>query len=113
MIGTSKNETGKENIITTTFARTPTMSTYLVAFVVSDYKSVKKNSTFNVWTKPQAIESAKYALEIGQPILTELEEFTGIKYYGEAGQKMTKMDQISIPDFVAGAMENWGLVTYR
>lgn len=86
------------------------MSTYLVAFVVSDYKSLEnKEKNLGVWTKPDAINSTNFALKIGQETLNKLKNFTGIDYY----RNMTKMDQISIPDFAAGAMENWGLVTYR
>lgn len=109
-----EKKTNEKDVDETIFKTTPAMSTYLVAYVVSDYKKKSnKEETFNVWTKPHAVESAKYAFEIGQSILTELEDFTGIKYYDKSGQGMPKMDQISIPDFPAGAMENWGLVTYR
>lgn len=86
------------------------MSTYLVAFVIADYEKYEKNdSSFNVWTKPHAINSTKYAYEFGKLLLNELDEWTNIKYKDQ----INKLDQISIPDFKAGAMENWGLVTYR
>ncbi|XP_029666932.1 aminopeptidase N-like [Formica exsecta] len=103
---TNHKETNK-----TIFFQTPKMSTYLVAFVVSDYKK-KGNETFGVWTRPNAINSTEFALKIGQETLKKLKTFTGIGYYQPSNSKM-KMDQISIPDFGAGAMENWGLVTYR
>lgn len=94
----------------TTFLQTPVMSTYLVAFVVSDYKK-NGDKNFGVLTRPNAIKSTEFALEIGQEALAELNKFTGIDYNQSANGM--KMDQISIPDFAAGAMENWGLVTYR
>ncbi|XP_070160927.1 aminopeptidase N [Polyergus mexicanus] len=94
----------------TIFFQTPKMSTYLVAFVVSDYKK-EGNETFGVWTRSNAISSTKFAYEIGQETLNNLIKFTGINY-NQPNIPM-KMDQISIPDFGAGAMENWGLVTYR
>jgi len=95
----------------TTFATTPSMSTYLVAFVVSNFEASDiDNKTFNVWAKPTVEKSAKeFALDFGSKILDELKNFTNIDYY----ENMNKMDQIAIPDFSAGAMENWGLVTYR
>ncbi|KAG7211603.1 hypothetical protein KM043_010858 [Ampulex compressa] len=93
-----------------TFKTTPIMSTYLIAFVVSDYDHVKnQDESFRVWTRPEAVETAKYALNISQLELQKLDEFTGIKY----SDYIPKMEQISIPQFSAGAMENWGLVTYR
>lgn len=94
----------------TTFDTTPYMSTYLVAFVVSDFTNITKDNV-RVWAKPTVEEVDKeFALKHGVKVLEELKVFTGIDY---KDQEMTKMDQIAIPDFVAGAMENWGLVTYR
>ncbi|XP_072748201.1 aminopeptidase N [Anoplolepis gracilipes] len=98
---------------TVVFPETQKMSTYLVAFVVSDYdKKTNKQKNFRVWTKPNAINNTNFALEIGEQTLKELSDFTGFNYYKENVTGI-KMDQISIPDFSAGAMENWGLVTYR
>lgn len=99
---------------TTIFPQTRKMSPYLVAFVVSDYKNnTNKEGNLSVWTRPNAINSTDFALEIGQETLKVLNEFTGIDYYTPKNMSGIKMDQISIPDFAAGAMENWGLVTYR
>lgn len=92
------------------FAKTPPMSTYLVAFVVSDFpeKSAGDNARkYTVYTKPDLINDAEYPLRTGKELLEALEKYTGVKY------QLPKMDQIGIPDFSAGAMENWGLVTYR
>lgn len=97
------------------FETTPQMSTYLVAFVVSDFEDLQKdeNKNFGVWAKPTVEKSAKkFALDYGWEVLEELKNFTGIDYY-EKEQKMKKLDQIAIPHFGAGAMENWGLVTYK
>ncbi|XP_076397775.1 aminopeptidase N-like [Megachile rotundata] len=95
----------------TKFKKTPDMSTYLVAFVVSDYGKVNtSDDSFRVWTKPHALDQAKYALDAGENLMKKLEEYTGIGY---GVSTLGKMDQISIKDFSAGAMENWGLVTYR
>lgn len=115
-----KKKITQDKIEATQFKKTPKMSTYLVAFVVAKYDHKGKNKrddTFSVWTKPDSIDNVEFALEYGQKVLEELETYTGIKYYkpkkNEPSMNMPKMDQISIPDFGAGAMENWGLVTYR
>ncbi|XP_015517541.2 uncharacterized protein LOC107222622 [Neodiprion lecontei] len=101
-------EDSTDGKIWTVFETTPIMPTYLVAFVVSDFIAIKSDDeTYNVWTKPPAIDQAQYVFDIGRIELAELENYTNISYM------LPKMDQISIPDFSAGAMENWGLVTYR
>jgi aminopeptidase N len=53
------------------------------------------------------VHTAEYALRIADKILRHYEDFFGIEY------PLPKMDMIALPDFNAGAMENWGLVTYR
>ncbi|KAL1390301.1 hypothetical protein pipiens_012445 [Culex pipiens pipiens] len=82
------------------------MSTYLVAFVVCDFVNLTSGN-FAVWARSDALNSARYALEVGPKILAYLERFFDIKY------PLPKMDMIALPDFSAGAMENWGLITYR
>ncbi|XP_050507042.1 aminopeptidase N-like [Diabrotica virgifera virgifera] len=89
------------------------MSTYLVAWVVSDfdYKSGKlvenNNVTFRIWARKDAINQVDFATEVGPKCLEYYEKFFDIEY------PLPKQDMISIPDFSAGAMENWGLITYR
>lgn len=113
-----EKKTQKDEIKTTQFEETPKMSTYLVAFVISKYKyKSNDDDTSTVWTRPDVIDSASFALEHGDQVLDDLGKFTEIKYYSGKKKELTmgmkKMDQISIPQFRAGAMENWGLVTYR
>ncbi|XP_071955339.1 aminopeptidase N-like [Antedon mediterranea] len=87
------------------------MSTYLVCYVVCDFEKKEKNTTNNVlirvWARPDAIDSVNYALEKGADILDFYDDYFGTKF------PLPKMDMIAIPDFAAGAMENWGLITYR
>lgn len=84
------------------------MSSYLVAFIVSDYESIENESgNFSIWARANAIEHAAYSLSIGPQILDFLGTYTNVSY------SLPKMDMAAIPDFSAGAMENWGLVTYR
>jgi len=82
------------------------MSTYLVAFVVSEF-SHKDNGTFSVWTRRDAIQQADYALQVGPAILKYFEQYFQIPF------PLPKIDMVALPDFAAGAMENWGLITYR
>lgn len=84
------------------------MSSYLVAFIISDFEPATNiNKTFKVWSRPNAVQYAVNALEVGQKALKFLEDYTGIPY------PIEKMEFAAIPDFAAGAMENWGLVTFR
>lgn len=90
------------------------MSTYLVAFVISDfeYKEGKPtedhtNTTFRVWSRKDALEQVDFATEVGPKALKFFEKFFNIDY------PLPKQDMVAIPDFSAGAMENWGLITYR
>lgn len=87
------------------------MSTYLLAFVVAPFVYME-NPEFNyrVFARSEAYETLNYSFAIGPPILQSLERFTNISYLSTG---IGKLDQVAIPDFSAGAMENWGLVTYR
>ncbi|KAG7211600.1 hypothetical protein KM043_010856 [Ampulex compressa] len=99
-----QTEKGKKRI---EFHDTPKMSTYLVALVVSDFASVKRNSTYNVWARPNAIDQAAYAHSVMEPLVKFYEKALGHEY------QLPKLDMIALPDFVSGAMENWGLLTYK
>uniref|UniRef100_A0A0C9R2S6 Aminopeptidase n=1 Tax=Fopius arisanus TaxID=64838 RepID=A0A0C9R2S6_9HYME len=110
LVSITPDVTDKTSFITQ-FAETPAMSTYLVAFVVSDFESLSnKEGTFTVWARPNAIRHGEFALDVGEKELKELEKATNIAF---STHGFTKMDSIAIPQFAAGAMENWGLVTYR
>lgn len=94
------------------FNTTPLMSTYLVAFIVGDLRSVESNYKFRdipvkVYTTPGYEKQGQFSAELAAHDLEYYEKVFGIKY------PLPKMDLVAIHDFTAGAMENWGLVTFR
>lgn len=91
----------------TKFRNTPKMSTYLLAFAVTNFEG-RYNGRQQVFARPNAIKDTGLALEAGSKILEALDQHTGVPYY----DYMPKMSQIAVPDRGTGAMENWGLVTY-
>lgn len=86
------------------------MSTYLIAFIVSNFSNVTKGNQA-VYARDEYIAEGRgdYALDVGIATITALEDFLNIEY------ALEKLDQAAIPDayFYFGAMENWGLVTYK
>lgn len=88
------------------FEESVQMSTYLVAFVVSDLKSVG-NSITKVWAREDVIDQATYALQIAQMSLQYLESTFGQQY------QLAKLDMVALPKTHFGGMENWGLIIYR
>ncbi|KAG4070580.1 hypothetical protein HA402_011967 [Bradysia odoriphaga] len=93
------------------FAQTPSMSTYLVAFIVSEFQ-IRSNTdgSFRVIARPEAFDQTFYAHDVGPKLLSGLETYLDYPYNMTG---MTKMEMAALPDFSAGAMENWGLLTYR
>ncbi|HVZ66690.1 MAG TPA: M1 family metallopeptidase [Patescibacteria group bacterium] len=93
------------------FAPSPKMSSYLLAFIVGHFESIKKKTKdgvlVRVFTTPGKLPQAKFALDVAVKCIEFYEDFFGIPY------PLPTMDLIAIPDFAAGAMENWGAVTYR
>ncbi|XP_070495806.1 membrane alanyl aminopeptidase [Chironomus tepperi] len=107
---TTTDETKYPGKFIDTFRKTPQMSTYLIAFIVSNYVgSLKNTDDFGVYARPEAKPHTEYAVEFGIQMLDEFNRYFGINYT----ESIDKMDMAAIPDFSAGAMENWGLLTYR
>lgn len=92
------------------FATTPKMSTYLVAFLVGDFQCLSGESDgvpIRACATPDKVQLGAYALRAAEFFLHYYDNYFGIKY------PMPKLDMIGIPDFEAGAMENFGAITYR
>eukprot|EP01080_Neovahlkampfia_damariscottae_P006367 gene6367-10373_t len=93
------------------FKVSPNMSSYLVAFAIGEFEHIEKRgpfqTNFRVFTTAGFKEEGKFALDVAINCTRWFNEFFQIPYH------LPKFDQIAIPDFRAGAMENWGLVTYR
>ncbi|KAH3680603.1 hypothetical protein WICPIJ_008223 [Wickerhamomyces pijperi] len=94
----------------TIFNSTPLMSTYLVAFIVGDLRYVENNDfriPIRTYATPGLEKEGQYAADLTAKTLAFLEEKFDIQY------PLPKIDNVAIADFSAGAMENWGLITYR
>lgn len=101
------DETGKK---VTVFNITPKMSTYLVAFIVAELAYVE-NTEFRipvrVYATPGTESKGQYSADLAAQTLKFFEYTFNIDY------PLPKMDMVAVHEFSAGAMENWGLVTYR
>lgn len=94
----------------TTFNSTPLMSTYLVAFIVGDLRYVESKLfriPVRVYATPGLESQGQFSADLTAKTLAFFEKTFGIQY------PLPKIDNVAIADFSAGAMENWGLITYR
>lgn len=93
------------------FDVSPKMSTYLLAWAIGEFdfvQAVTKNGVvIRVLSPPGRAEQGKFALDCGVRSLDFYDEFFNVPY------PLPKLDMICITEFAMGAMENWGLVTYR
>ncbi len=95
---------------TVQFATTPRMSTYVVAFLVGDFKCTEGKSDglpIRVCATPDKVGLTRFALGAAKQTLRDYNRYFGIKY------PLSKLDLVAVPDFAAGAMENFGCITFR
>ncbi|NCU38126.1 M1 family peptidase [Candidatus Saccharibacteria bacterium] len=98
--------------LVTTFDTTPSMSTYLLAWVYGELQKktaqTKSGVEVNVWSttahRPEALD---FALDHAVKTIDFFDDYFGTAY------PLPKSDHVALPDFSSGAMENWGLITYR
>ena len=107
-----KSEEENDDSLTTTFEKTPRMSSYLLAFVIGELHKktarTKSGVEVNIWATPAQNENTlDFALDIATRSIDFYDEYFGVKY------PLPKSDHVALPDFSSGAMENWGLITYR
>ncbi|CAK1540454.1 unnamed protein product [Leptosia nina] len=112
----SKTHDQKSNTEAVTFATSVPMSTYLACFVVCNFdfketiinaNGIGKNFTLRSFAQKQQTHKIDFAQDIGK----RATEYY-IQYY-EVPFPLPKLDMIAIPDYVSGATEHWGLITYR
>jgi puromycin-sensitive aminopeptidase len=93
------------------FKPTPKMSTYLLAFVSGELEFIQKKSRsgvlVRVFTTPGKKKQANFALETATKVIDFFQKYFQTKY------PLPTLDLLAIPDFMSGAMENWGAVTFR
>lgn len=98
--------------LVTKFETSPKMSSYLLAWVVGDLQKVSATTNsgveVNVWsTKAHPLDSLQFALDTGVRTIEFYNDYFDVEY------PLPKCDHVALPDFSSGAMENWGLITYR
>lgn len=94
------------------FDTTPRMSSYLLAFAIGDLHGqtakTKNGTEVGVFaTRAHSLDKTDFALDIATRVIEFYEDYFGVKY------PIPLSYHVALPDFSAGAMENWGLVTYR
>lgn len=107
-----KTQESKGSKQTTSFETSPIMSSYLLAWVVGEIHCVEARSKNGTLVRSWASiahdkESLKYANDEAVKILDFFEDYFDVPF------PLKKLDQVALPDFESGAMENWGLITYR
>ncbi|KAM3187783.1 hypothetical protein ACTXT7_001626 [Hymenolepis weldensis] len=102
---------GSHPFVKVSFGDTPKMSTYIVAFVIGHFDYVEamdsNNVRIRVYTPPNRTHLGTHALKMAKTAIPFFTEVFGAEY------PLPKLDLVAIPDFAMGAMENWGLLTYR
>jgi puromycin-sensitive aminopeptidase len=94
-----------------TFQETEVLSSYLIALVVGTLVGTPVEHAEGVpvrtWSLPEKAHLTRFGQDVALAVLPRLQDYFGLPY------AFTKVDQVGIPDFEAGAMENAGLITYR
>ncbi len=100
-------DSGRKSVL---FEPTPRMSTYLLYIGVGKFDSSheKTGNVDIILTAPKGtLTHSRFPLETAARVIDFFEEYFGIPYV------LPKVHLISVPEFAAGAMENWGAITFR
>lgn len=93
------------------YFRSPVMSTYLLAFIVGELEKVTARTAagaeVNIYATPGKLDQTAFSLAAATKVLDFFSDYMGVGY------PLPKCDLVGIPDFASGAMENWGLITFR
>lgn len=105
----SEEEKGSRRVVR--FEETEVLSSYLVAIAVGELAGCPEELAAGIpvrtWAVPEKVQLTKFGQDVALNVLPRLQDYFGLPY------AFTKVDQVGIPDFEAGAMENAGLITYR
>lgn len=104
------SESVEGGLKTVKFAQTPRMSTYLLAAAAGRLVPQTRKVAgvdVTVWTRPSEAGQAGFALDVAEHALKSLNAYFALPY------DLPKMDLVAVPDFAAGAMENWGVIFFR
>lgn len=104
----AENASGQKKVVR--FRKTPRMSTYLLYLGVGKFDNLTKTSgnVEYILTAPKGhLNSTKFPLDVAIKSVEFYEKYFNIKYV------LPKMHLIAVPEFAAGAMENWGAITFR
>ncbi len=104
-------ESSSDKLVQLKFKSTPVMSSYLLALIIGKMKSQQKvlddGTLLRAWATPGKEGNLSFAMVEAESYLKFYNDFFGIKY------PLEKCDIVAVPDFESGAMENWGLITFR
>jgi aminopeptidase N len=93
------------------FDKSPIMSTYLLAWVIAELEFIEAKASnglpIRVYATRGKAEQGRFGLDVACAVMPFYDQWFGVPYV------LPKLDMIAVPDFAAGAMENFGCVTYR
>lgn len=106
---TTQDHPQLQDYVVDTFETSLKMSAYLVAILISDFEITvtELDKTFKIWYVPGKSSQAEIAADAGPEILEYYVDYFGVPY------PLEKTDMAALPDHKFGAMENWGLITYK
>lgn len=95
---------------TLTFQRSPRMPSYLIEFTGGDLASIGARSDgvpLGLWSVRGRQKDGRAALANARTILADYDQYFDYHF------PLPKLDSIAVPGGFAGAMENWGAITYN
>jgi aminopeptidase N len=106
-----KSQKTYDKKLVTSFETTPKMSSYLLAFVTGELEhkeaKTKDGVVVRAYATPDNVNLTQHGLDAAVKILEFFDDYFGVPY------PLRKLDLVALPDFNVGAMENWGLMTFR